>query len=112
MSWANKVHAKMQKQKQIDSLARQVKDKLLKDDELNRRVNEHNQNIRKEIEDENTVVCAETFYSAVAVILHRKHRFGKKRILELFKDIDDLLGSGEDVTMLCDEEAGIVVKIK
>ena len=111
MSWANKVHAKMQKQKQIDSLARQVKDKLLKDDELNRRVNEHNQNIRKEIEDENTVVCAETLYSAVAVILHRKHRFGKKRILELFKDID-LLGSGEDVTMLCDEEAGIVVKIK
>ena len=112
MSWANKVHNQMRRQQSVNAFAKQVKQELLHDKELCETIKKRTIAKKEEIENANAAVCAEPFYSACAVVLHRKYGFGEKRILNMFRDIDELLGSGEDMIALCEEETGVSVKVK
>lgn len=111
MSWADKVMKKRQLERQKMALAKQIKEELLKDGELNRRINECSQEIKCDIEDENTKACLILFYSAVALALNEKHGFGKKRLLELFGRIDELFGEADTVER-CQNELGITISIE
>lgn len=93
------------------TLAKQVKNELLKDGELNRRINQYSEEMKQDIRDENTADCLKLFYSCVAVALHEQHQFGEKRILKLFHRVDELFGEADTVMERCRDEVGISIEI-
>ena len=110
MSWADKVMKKRQIERQKMALAKQVKDELLKDGELNRRINQYSEEIREDIQDDNTKACLILFYSAVALALNEQHGFGKQRMLKLFSRVDELFGEPDTIDR-CENELGIKISI-
>ncbi len=111
MSWVDRALKKHKAEQQKQTLAKQIKDELLKDGELNRRINKYGEEMKQGIQDENTEECLKLFYSCVAVALHEQHHFGAQRILKLFRRIDELFGEADTVMDRCKDEVGISIEI-